>query len=328
MKSESTYGIIVIFHPEKKRLAGLMADCRLQGVVPVIVDNGSTASDIYPALDAEVIKPPTNVGIGAAQNLGVALAAGRGASHLLFLDQDSRLLPGCVDALREAFCKLESDTIKPAAVGPVIVDAATGFEAPFARFGLRGVTRLAARDSRQSVRADFLVASGMFTSVERFAQVGPWEEGIFIDNVDFEWCFRAKSKGYCCYGVPRARLDHSIGDSATHLKLGVRRARIAIHGPSRQYYIMRNRIHMYKRPYVPVAWKLQDLPRAIFKTIYFSTCVEPRWQNFKAIAAGARDGLANVYGPLKVRSPATTGGLIMTGGLALGAQARDRDCDS
>lgn len=58
---------------------------------------------------------------------------------------------------------------------------------------------------------------------------------------------------------------------------------------------------MYKRSYVPLGWKTQDVLRAIFKSAYFSTLVKPRWQNAKAMALALWDGFSGVYGPIDAR---------------------------
>lgn len=300
--SGETTAIVTVYHPDKERLQSLLEAVSREVSHVVIIDNGGLdESHLIDKSKIEVLHPKQNIGIAAAQNSGVKLAIHRGASFVVFFDQDSLPQPNLINNLLIAYKQLAAAGCRPAAVGPRIVDRETNQHAPFVQFNLSGVKKQLGIRKNDSVRCDFLVASGMLTSCERFKEVGACEEGLFIDNVDFEWCFRAKSKGYACFGVPNATLYHSIGDAARHVGIGHKKGRIALHSPVRQYYIMRNRIHMYKRWYVPLAWKIQDLPRAIFKSVYFSTMVKSRWQNAKAIVRGIWDGLTNVYGPIDGR---------------------------
>jgi rhamnosyltransferase len=292
--------IIVAYNHCKVSLTNLATTCLEQKANVVVVNNGNADDLFLKSTNAIVLQLSKNEGIATAQNIGVQYARQTGATYLAFFDQDSLPSLDFLQLLQDTFESLESSGKRPAAVGPQIVDAKDGVVIPFVQFGVWGVKKGRREEVHGAVPADFLIASGMLTSVERFHEIGKWESGLFIDNVDFEWCFRARAKGYRCYGVPEATLEHSIGDAARNVGIG-QKGRIAIHSPVRQYYIMRNRIHMYKRRYVPLAWKIQDVPRAIFKSVYFPTMVKSRWQNAKAIAKGLWDGLTNIYGPIDGR---------------------------
>jgi len=54
--------------------------------------------------------------------------------------------------------------------------------------------------------------------------------------------------------------------------------------------MMRNRIALYRRGYIPLAWKAQDIPRALLKFIMFSLILGPRWKNLQSMLRGAADG--------------------------------------
>ena len=121
---------------------------------------------------------------------------------------------------------------------------------------------------------------------------------MFIDGVDFEWCFRARHKGFKCFGVTEAAMKHPVGDDGFHIRVANQTARIPVHGPVRRYYIMRNRLHLYKRAYVPLPWKVRDLRRFAVECCYFALVAKPRAQHIAAMAKGIRDGVMNVYGPI------------------------------
>ena len=54
------------------------------------------------------------------------------------------------------------------------------------------------------------------------------KESYFIDNVDLEWCFRAKSLGFDLVGTDGAVLYHAIGERENPL---VRAGFMAQHNP-------------------------------------------------------------------------------------------------
>ena len=243
----------------------------------------------------------TNVGLAGGLNVGIKEAEAIGSKYVALFDQDS--IPGesCLDALQSAFEAAEKAGGAPAAVGPILERGrsdGTGANShrPAAIFGQSGQS-----NAQQACQVSALIGSGLFTSLARFNEVGPFEEGLFIDSVDLEWSFRAQRKGFHCFLAPQARIKHAIGDTPMHRSPLQNPLGLIEHGPSRQYYMMRNRIHMYKRLYVPLSWKTQDVPRALYKSAYFSTLVKPRWQNAKAIALGLWDGLTGVYGPIDAR---------------------------
>ena len=42
------------------------------------------------------------------------------------------------------------------------------------------------------------------------------KESYFIDNIDLEWCFRAKSLGFDLVGTDAAVLYHAIGERSSN----------------------------------------------------------------------------------------------------------------
>lgn len=129
------------------------------------------------------------------------------------------------------------------------------------------------------------------------------DSGLFIDNVDLDWCFRARDRGFELYGVADARMQHLIGDSRSTLLGGL--ASVAHHSPDRLYFIMRNRVELYRRPHTPKAWIAQDLPRVLVKLVVFGLVLGPRVQNLRSMLRGLLDGIrgASGAGPL---GPATS----------------------
>lgn len=296
-------GVVVSYRPDLPCLFHLIEACLPQLDALLVVDNGSGPEALTPLEDfihvrpaAKLIAFPENRGLAAAQAAGIQWARGEGATHVILFDQDSLPSPHMVPRLLQAMDALETGGARVAAVGPRLVDE-QGHTSPFARFSRWKVQKIPCAARIGYVRSDFLVASGLLAPVTVYAEVGLPEEGLFIDNIDLEWCFRAAAQGYACYGVCAAELHHQVGEGATFLP-GLRSmGPIHLHGPLRQYYIARNRVILYFRPYCPPAWRFQDLFRLAFKLFYFSLFVPPRRRNLAMMLAGIRDGLRGRTGP-------------------------------
>lgn len=277
----SVCGVIVAYQPDEPRLAEAIARTADQVDALVVVDNGSI--DLS---GIDVIRPGRNVGLAAAQNLGIAWAREHGHTHVLLLDQDSWPEPGMVSRLLESVGK------GVAAAGPRHRDPRTGTYAPFIRVRFPLSRKLDVETG--TVQTDFLISSGSLIALDVLNVVGEMDASLFIDNVDLDWCFRAADLGLELRGVAEARMDHRIGDRRSRV-LGV--GRVAHHPPVRLYFIMRNRVALYRRGATPLAWIAQDIPRVALKLVTFGLLLGPRWANVRHMVRGLFDGLRGDLGP-------------------------------
>lgn len=297
----SICAIIVTYNPDLTDLSLELSACLEQANQTIIIDNRSEPKVIDGLRkivkrygpELELLEQPENLGIATAQNIGIAWARANGFSHVLFLDQDSTPQPGMVATLLEALQHLGQTGQPVAAVGPRAVDSRSGKSMPFVCINWHGTTRNKCHKGEPNlINTDFLISSGMVAPLEVFDQVGSLEDGLFIDNVDLEWCFRVRSKGLLLYGVCNAVLEHRLGDQVLH----VGNRSVYRHSSLRQYYIMRNRLHLYKRSYAPLGWLFQDALRAVFKVMLFSFVFPSRRENIKMMLHGVRDALKGRYG--------------------------------
>lgn len=278
--------VVVTFNPDLARLAKSLEAIRIECNDTVIVDNASSIDRrpdacVVGAEKHALILNPVNEGLGAALNAGAAMASRRGATHFLFLDQDSIPGLGAVTKLLNAF---SAPTHCPVgAVGPSWQDPRTGQQS-------------AGSERRGDAR--FLITSGMLVSKDVFQRIGPFEEGLFIDSTDLEWCFRARSMGYRLLSVPEAHLEHQLGERPVRI-LGRVLPGWSHHSPQRLYFMMRNRVLLYRKSYVPLSWKFWDIFRAFGKLFAFSILFPPRLTNARWMLTGLRDGLMGKSGPLK-----------------------------
>ncbi len=287
--------ITVAFNPDPTRLRAQIEALRGQVERILIVDNNSqpAVSTMMPADPLiDFIALDDNRGVASGFNIGVAAARERHAQSVLLLDHDSIPGPGMVAALVAAVERAASMSgARPvAAVGPRVTDIRDRLEYPFIRLGWTHNRQLRCADARDAVIAcDFLISAGSLIPMASFATVGAFDETLFIDSVDFEWCCRARDRGLALYGACDARLDHWLGD---HRRRVLGAVNLVVHSPQRIYYMTRNRFLLYRRPYMPLKWKMKDLLRVLAKFSVTMLLIPPRAKYARMTLFALRDAIA------------------------------------
>jgi rhamnosyltransferase len=291
--------VTIALDPDPGRLLQQMRALAGQVDVALVVDNGSR-EPVAQVLEAgavasRTVRLRTNEGIARGFNVGIETAASLGATHVLLLDHDSIPTPNMVAVLREALEK-RVRLGDVAAVGPRIRDPRDRRELPFVQLGWLRNRHLRPRRDDPLVPCDFLISSGSLIPLEAYRRLGPFDESLFVDNVDLEWCMRARARGYALYGTGKAHLDHRLGDA----RFGVgRRLRLIVHSPERLYYMTRNRLLLYRRPYMPLKWKMKDSLRILAKFAATMLFVSPRREYARMTWRGLRDALRLRAGKLR-----------------------------
>lgn len=299
------HAIVVTYNPELDVLSR-----EFELVVPQVdkiwlVDNASSRSlaawvEAFGLQDKlHLLQMPGNLGLGAAQNAGMQLAHAAGATHVLILDQDSQPMPDMVDRLLAASDQLQSAGVPVAAVAPVYADSATGPASGFVRLGWLDFKKQTVLPGQDVVEADFVISSGSLIPVRVLDEIGPMDESLFIDHVDTEWCLRAQSKGYRLFGVPGARMVHTLGYRRTRIWF-LRWRNVPYHSPFRYYYILRNSLLMQRRSYMPLKWRLAEFIRCWRVLCFYGLFAPQRGACLRMMLRGIVDGLRGVSGPMKL----------------------------
>lgn len=286
--------VLVSHRPELAVLAEALDALLPQVGAMVLVDNATPGHSLHDFCaqrpELAMLALPENLGLAHALNAGITHARSLpGIMHVLLMDQDSVAEPGMVAALHTALAKLSARE-KIAAVGPRFRDPREAADAPFVRIGFPFNHKLRCAGDGGEVRCDFLISSGCMIPLGVLDEVGGMDADLFIDNVDLDWCFRAVAAGYSLHGICAAHMRHHLGETRQRVP-GLPRS-IVVHPPRRLYYMMRNRVWLYRRAYTPRRWIAQDLPRLVTKLLLFSLLVPPRWRNLRCMVAGLRDGVA------------------------------------
>lgn len=161
-----------------------------------------------------------NIGVAAALNLGLKKAIEEKFDWLLTMDQDSMFEHGALEELKKvAFTAKDNIAIV----------------SPFHLTGKAKRKSIAVEEVRFTMTSGNLVRPGL----------GFFEEKLFIDSVDNEYCLRLRKNGYKIIRVNQSVLNHELGT----LKKNWLGFSTIVHPASRRFYITRNLLYvMWKYP--------------------------------------------------------------------------------
>lgn len=297
--------IIVTYHPDFDLLQTLLQSVSAQCGEVILVDNTPKSmldgwvADLFPEEKIGVIAFHENRGIAAAHNAGINYARSNGYLDVLILDDDSVPDVDMVEQLLLARKGLLSEGKKVSAVGPRYRDPRSGFSSYFVQFSWFGFKKIrcnSAKNAGKIVPADFLISSGSLISLSVLENVGSMREELFMCHVDTDWHLRAAAAGYQAYGICDATMKHDLGELTKRVWFGKWRS-FPIAKPLRCYYLFRNSLFLYRKPYAPLKWVVGDVMRLIFMTGFYLLFVAPRWRYVQMMLRGLCHGLSkNVFG--------------------------------
>lgn len=262
--------VIITYNPIISDFIGVLNSIIANTGYVVIVDNGSRNIDEIREISSgvQVIELDQNIGIAGALNVGMEFAMDSGADYIWLSDQDTDYESDYVARMHSCINHLETSNINFAVVGPSCKEQNTNTLLPFVRFSPFTKKVIPLPGSNEVSQ---LIGSGMIIPVHVVDRIGMMREELFIDWVDFEWCWRATKNGYKIIGCGDVSISHRIGD----VELNVFGKRVSGHTPVRHYFMIRNGIYLslYSRDVI-----FFQRVEVLLKTIYW-TFVYPLFVN-------------------------------------------------
>lgn len=284
--------VLVSYNPDLKELESNLLLIINQVEKIFVVDNSEKQQNIdeFTKISEKIewISIGENKGIGAAQNLGISSALNENFDAILILDQDSTPPANMVEDLVSGIADLKEQGKNPACIGPEVYNKNS--KEAYTPLLNKGVSF----DSVY-IEKDSMISSGTLIPSDALREIGLMEEELFIDLVDFEWCWRAQQKGYKCYVTKNVRMGHMVGQKNITL-LGV--YTLLVPSPIRHYYQFRNSILLMKRSYVPTYWKVRTVVERIIDVGAYPFFISPRSIRFRYIIKGLMDGVSGKRGKL------------------------------
>ncbi|SDL41601.1 rhamnosyltransferase [Kandleria vitulina] len=211
---------IVTYNPEVARLKKNIEAISKQVTEVIIIDNASTnyyqISNIMNNFNN--VKMYTNVrneGIASALNKIIRIAKEKKYEWVLLLDQDSIVDCSMINTYNEYL-----DLPKCAVLCPKIFD---------------NNLKQSNNDNTGVERVGICITSGSLVNVNICNSLGGFDEKLFIDSVDNEYCLRLYFEGYNIYRINSTQLNHELGLMKKHFF-----KKTSNHNSFRRYHISRN----------------------------------------------------------------------------------------
>jgi rhamnosyltransferase len=288
--------VIVTYNPDTILLKRCIFSIKEQVSHIWIVDNNSydlSGFDDISDLDEKVsiIKLAENMGIAHAQNIGLKRSLLLNSNYIILSDQDTIYPDNYVDKMLRVF---EDFSGNVSAVAPLCINTLgeknnEGFRVS-SRFGYTAIF-----PSKGSHMISFAIASGKIIDISTLEKIGLMDEGLFIDWVDMEWCWRSIGKGYAIIGSADTVIKHQLGNGVKNI-LG---SDITVRNPVRHYYMVRNAIHIALNSSCLDIWHRWFLiKRALEYLLLFPVFVAPRRENLSMVIKGLYHGVLGKQGPI------------------------------
>ena len=260
---------------------------KLKGKVDeiVVVDNGSKAETINMLKELEkevtVIYLEDNKGIASALNKGIKYSIEKGYNWILTLDHDSIITDNMIKNMLTCYEGLNNELKeKVAMLVPVHVEE---------KEYQNGSNINEEKDSNSYIEVLTEITSGALTKAEIYKNVGMYDEKLFIDLVDHDYCLHLNDKGFKILQVNDAILIHNLGESISKNILGVKLTPTN-HSAIRRYYMTRNRLYIWKKYKERFPkWVLIDKRRFISEIVKIILFEENKFEKLRFIKKGISD---------------------------------------
>ncbi len=222
-------GIVILYHPGTEVAANIHTYLPQVDTL-YVADNtehdlSAVAAQLAVMEKITVLHDGKNEGIAKRLNQAATMAIAAGFEWLLTMDQDSAFTAGAMQAYLQCV-------------------AQHGQQESVAMVGVE-YEKKPANTHCSSTEVKQLITSGSIVNLQLFKKIGGFDEALFIDEVDTDYCYGAITRGYKIIKFKNIYLHHALGHISYHtsLKSGKTTAR-TLHSPLRLYYMVRNQLYL------------------------------------------------------------------------------------
>lgn len=264
---------IVLFNPELEILEKNIEFLSIQKIKVVLIDN---KSENIIQIEKLLVKYPNSILIKNSRNRGVATALNQimdfGKENkynwCLLMDQDSEL--------QESFfinlIKMKIDN-KDAIITPKIID--------------NSLDIIYDSSNKEIEIVDTCITSGSINRISVWEEIGGFDEKLFIDGVDHDYCIRVTNSGYRIVKNNFLEIKHRIGE-ATKKNLFNYNFFIFHHNSFRKYYITRNLIYLNNKHNISAFKTTFQITKQYIIVLFFE---KKKIEKIKSMNKGIRDGI-------------------------------------
>ena len=286
MKNKKLYTILVAYNPKGDELP-LAVERLKQQTDMIVICNNSDYDIEFKDDKVKVFNFGENLGIAKAQSIGMKWAFENGADFILQMDQDSEPDEKLVENLMYCYEELSIKGYDIGLVGPQDYDKDTQ------KINKGRISKGTYIENTNYVFMEQTLSSGSLIPKKTYDKIGGMHDGLFIDAVDEEYCWRITQAGMKVVKNNDALLAHKIGEGEQNI---IGSLNLVISSPIRYYYQFRNVILLSTYSYAPVYWRVSMPVKIVLKLIVFPFRVKHGGKIFKYMIKGIKDGILRKYG--------------------------------
>jgi rhamnosyltransferase len=224
-------GVVILYYPDSNVVERVKSYQKALEHL-YLIDNSNTnnkelLASLLPGTNVTYLHDSDNKGIAKRLNEAAKLALAAGYRWLLTMDQDSYFGPEVVNRYLSCIDQYEN-------------------KERVAMFGIKHNESLHLQ-YQQCVytKSTRLITSGSMVNINILLEINGFDEALFIDHVDHEYCFRSILLGYEIVRCENILLYHAIGNPSLHRSLkSLQVTSRSLHTPIRMYYMVRNYLYI------------------------------------------------------------------------------------
>ena len=232
-----------------------------------------------------------NLGIATALNQACDKAIELQFKWILTMDQDSSFIN--FDHYKKCLEKVQN-------VNNVALLAANTDKEGYSNFDINECS-CNYREDKFSV-----ITSANIVNLEYFEEIGRFNDKLFIDMVDYDYCLRINIKKFKILYFPDVFVEHKLGEVHLRTNIFTRKKKYKTeHNAQRAYYISRNSLYLSKNygKYFPKEFGMLHILNIVFihdvtKILLYEI---DKWNKLKAKFIGLYHFLINRYGKYNLK---------------------------
>ena len=273
--------VVVLFNPDVDVATNMSSYIDCVDKVYIIDNSKFSNNSLFEALPfkhkLEYVFNNNNLGIAKALNIGCELAIQENMQWALTMDQDSKFLNLNASVVTEVLERENSSVVlyyPNYLIGGIVYD----------------------KYVKENNEPIVVMTSGNFINLNAYQSLAGFDDKLFIDYVDIDYCLKLKAAGYKMALLPHATLVHELGNSK-HVTFLSLKAIVTNHSSLRRYYITRNRLYICKK-YKTVSAVFSKTEKRIFfndilKIVLFE---DDKISKLKSVINGYLDYRNNKFG--------------------------------
>lgn len=277
---------VILYKPDSDITYRLIESVLEQVDVLCIIDNSPLPTVLnIPKSRLHYHHFPKNIGIAAAHNIGLTDLHAAGCIFGMLLDQDSIIDDDFAFRLSSLLVASKVENRPVVAIGPRIICS-------FSEKTVKPRIQREISVYENLVCVTQIISSGMMIDLSKLNQIGFKDERLFIDGVDHEWCWRAKTQNLLVAIANNVEMVHKLGDGRSKFA-GIT---YKVGSPVRLYYQFRNILILARRGYVPNYWKTRNILVLPIRFFANSLLQNNKRERIKYMLCGLWDGLLKKEG--------------------------------